>query len=56
MVKVHITGKDDELRACGIDSHKALTELHIKDENQKIRSGLNAYIVLVSKVNFEATG
>ncbi|MDN5936644.1 MAG: DUF393 domain-containing protein [Nitrosospira sp.] len=47
---VDITGKDDELLACGIDPHKALTELHIKDESQKIRSELDAYIVLMSKV------
>ena len=50
VVWVDITGKDDELRECGIDPHKALTELHVKDENRKIRSELDAYIVLMSKV------
>lgn len=50
VVWVDITGKDDELRECGIDPHKALTELHVKDENRKIRSELDAYIVLMSRV------
>lgn len=50
VVWVDITGKDDELRVCGIDPRKALTELHVKDENQEIRSELDAYIVLMSKV------
>ena len=45
-----ITGKDEELREIGIDPHKALTELHIKDENQKILSEMDAYIILMSKV------
>jgi predicted DCC family thiol-disulfide oxidoreductase YuxK len=48
---VDITGKDDELRACGIDPHKALTELHIKDESRKIHSELDAYIVLMNRIS-----
>lgn len=45
-----ITGKDAELCEIGIDPQKALTELHVKDENQNIRSELDAYILLMSKV------
>lgn len=51
VVWVDITGKDRELRQCGIDPHKALTELHVKDESQKVFSELDAYIVLMSKVS-----
>ena len=51
VVWIDITGKDDELRECGIDPHKTLTELHIKDENLKILSELDAYIVLMGKVS-----
>jgi predicted DCC family thiol-disulfide oxidoreductase YuxK len=51
VVWVDITGQDDELRACGIDPHKALTELHVKDENRRILSELDAYIVLMNKVS-----
>lgn len=51
VVWVDITGKDNELRQCGIDPHKALTELHVKDESQRVFSELDAYIVLMSKVS-----
>ena len=51
MIWIDITGKDDALRECGIDPHKALTELHIQDENLKILSELDAYIVLMGKVS-----
>ena len=47
---IDITGKDDELSKIGIDPHKALRELHIKDENQNIISEIDAYIVLMRKV------
>ena len=47
---IDITGKEDALREIGIDPHKALRELHIKDEDEKIRSELDAYIVLMGKV------
>ena len=50
VIWIDITGKEDELREIGIDPQKALTELHIKDENQKIISELDAYIVLMDKV------
>ena len=38
------------MREIGIDPHKALTELHVKDENQRILSEMDAYILLMSKV------
>lgn len=44
-----ITGKDAELRKIGIDPKKALTELHVQDENRQIRSELDAYILLMGK-------
>ena len=50
VIWIDITGKDDELREMGIDPQKALRELHIKDENQKIISEIDAYIVLMRKV------
>lgn len=45
-----ITGQDDRLRALGIDPHRALTELHVLDKHQRLRSELDAYIVLLEKV------
>lgn len=45
-----INGRDAELRAFGIDPHKALTELHIRDQVGQIRSGIDAYVVLMSRV------
>ena len=45
-----ITGKDALLRESGIDPQKALTELHVQDENQRIVSEMDAYILLMSKV------
>ncbi|MGR9014179.1 MAG: thiol-disulfide oxidoreductase DCC family protein [Gammaproteobacteria bacterium] len=47
---IDITGREDQLRQIGIDPHKALTELHVQDENQQILSEMDAYILLMSKV------
>ncbi len=47
---VDITGREGQLRQIGIDPHKALTELHVQDENQQILSEMDAYILLMSKV------
>ena len=47
---IDITGKDDLLRSIGIDPKKALMELHVKDENQRILSGIDAYVLLMNKV------
>ena len=45
-----ITGQDERLRALGIDPHRALTELHVLDEHQRVRSELDAYILLLNRV------
>jgi predicted DCC family thiol-disulfide oxidoreductase YuxK len=45
-----ITDRDDQLREIGIDPHKALTELHVGDEQGRIISELDAYILLMSRV------
>lgn len=45
-----ITGQDSQLRQEGIDPQKALTELHVKDENGLIVSELAAYIILMQKI------
>jgi predicted DCC family thiol-disulfide oxidoreductase YuxK len=47
---VDITGRERQLRQAGIDPQKALTELHIRDENGRILSELDAYILLMNKV------
>lgn len=49
---VDITGREDQLRQIGIDPHKALTELHVRDEHGRIRSELDAYILLLGRVPF----
>jgi len=46
-----ITGTDEALHSLGIDPQKALTELHVKDKKSNILSELDAYILLMSKVN-----
>lgn len=46
-----ITGQDTYLRDIGIDPHKALSELHVRDEHQQIASELDAYILLMSRVS-----
>jgi predicted DCC family thiol-disulfide oxidoreductase YuxK len=50
VVWLDITGQEQKLREIGIDPAKALTELHVKDENEQIVSELDAYILLMSKV------
>jgi predicted DCC family thiol-disulfide oxidoreductase YuxK len=44
------TGQEEQLREIGIDPRKALTELHVQDENQQILAEMDAYILLMSKV------
>ena len=46
-----ISGQDAQLRDMGIDPHKALSELHVRDEYQQIGSELDAYILLMSRVS-----
>jgi len=45
-----ITSQDDYLIAIGIDPYLALTELHIRDQNGRILSELDAYRVLMARV------
>jgi len=45
-----LTGQDERLRALGIDPRRALTELHVLDEHQRLRSELDAYILLLEKI------
>lgn len=45
-----ITGKEDHLRAIGIDPKKALSELHVRDKNHQVLTEMDAYILLLSKV------
>jgi predicted DCC family thiol-disulfide oxidoreductase YuxK len=45
-----ITGQDTKLREIGIDPHKAMTELHVRNEHQQILSELDAYILLMKRV------
>lgn len=47
---VDITGQEQKLSELGIDPVKALTELHVKDQDQQILSEMDAYILLMSKV------
>ncbi|MCP5161485.1 MAG: DUF393 domain-containing protein [Hahellaceae bacterium] len=44
-----ITGQEETLRAQGIDPRRALLELHVRDEHQKIHSELDAYILLMRR-------
>jgi predicted DCC family thiol-disulfide oxidoreductase YuxK len=44
-----ITGREEELRQLGIDPRKALTELHVRDEQGRVRSELDAYILLMGR-------
>jgi predicted DCC family thiol-disulfide oxidoreductase YuxK len=45
-----ITGREEKLRNIGIDPHKALTELHVRDETGRIVSELDAYILLLRRI------
>ncbi|WP_296059917.1 DCC1-like thiol-disulfide oxidoreductase family protein [uncultured Amphritea sp.] len=45
-----ITNQETQLRAWGIDPRKALLELHVRDANGNIRSELDAYRLLMSRV------
>ncbi len=46
---VDITGKDEELKAKGIDPKAALQELHVEDQDGVIHSELDAYALLMSR-------
>lgn len=47
---IDITGREELLRESGIDPYRALTELHVRDENDNILSEIDAYILLLGKV------
>ncbi len=47
---IDITGQEQQLHKIGIDPVEALTELHVKDENEHIHSELDAYILLMGRV------
>jgi predicted DCC family thiol-disulfide oxidoreductase YuxK len=44
-----ISGRDEELRAAGIDPQAALSELHVADEQGRIHRELDAYILLLQR-------
>jgi predicted DCC family thiol-disulfide oxidoreductase YuxK len=44
-----ISGRDEELRAAGIDPLAALSELHVADEQGRIHRELDAYILLLQR-------
>ena len=45
-----ITGQDERRRVLGLDPRRALTERHVLDEQQHLRSELDAYILLLEKI------
>lgn len=47
-----ITGQEEQLRDLGVDPHKALTELHVRDSSGQIVSELDAYILLLNKIPY----
>ena len=47
---IDITGQEQLLHEAGIDPVKALTELHVIDENEQVHSELDAYILLMERV------
>lgn len=47
---VDITGRDEQLRELGIDPRKALTELHVQDDQGNICSEIDAYRLLMARV------
>ena len=47
---VDITGADEHLESLGIDPHKAVTELHVRDDQGNIVSEIDAYRLLMARV------
>ena len=47
---IDITEQEEKLCDLGIDPVKAMTELHVKDENDRVLSEMDAYILLMTKV------
>lgn len=46
---VDITGRDEELRAVGIEPDAALQELHVQGTDGRVHRELDAYILLMSR-------
>ncbi|MBR9913185.1 MAG: DUF393 domain-containing protein [Gammaproteobacteria bacterium] len=49
---VDITGRDEELKALGIDPLAAMLELHVRSESGRIYRELDAYIVLLRRTRW----
>ena len=47
---LNINGRDDELRALGIEPRAALLELHVQDEHGQVLRALPAYQLLLSRL------
>lgn len=45
-----ITGEDQHLRAIGVDPHRALRELHVKDASGQLHTEIDAYTLLFSRI------
>ena len=45
-----LTGQDERLHALGLDPRRALTERHVVDEHPRVRSELEAQILLLNRV------
>ena len=45
-----ITGQESKLHELGIDPHKALSELHVRNTDGSVVSELDAYILLLKKI------
>lgn len=45
-----INGAEEHLREIGINPQNALMELHVEDQNHRILSEIDAYILLMKKV------
>lgn len=45
-----ITGQDERLRALGLDPRRAPTALPVADDRRRLRSALDAYILLLDRI------
>jgi len=49
---VDITGREAQLRQLGVDPALALRELHVQDEQRRLHSEMDAYILLLSQITW----
>ncbi|MDF2180140.1 DUF393 domain-containing protein [Aliiglaciecola sp. CAU 1673] len=47
---VDINGREQELKALGIDPKRALLELHVEEQQGQVRHGISAYQLLFSRL------